>query len=319
MNDKVVARLTGLEEGQADMKGVLARTNKAVKTNAAKLDKHAGMIKANADAIAAIQEENRKRKAEPEPFPAPGGRPRLDLPAPSPATVSQVEDIEYDVARRLLRIWPVHGANGREMWKSTWKFLQETLELTDIPESRVEEVSRPRFPSGFMVKEEALVRFSDTETRDTVLGSSSKLSCMFRDGKPTAGIRIEVTKKLTPAFKTLQKFGQVLRRRHGEGFRRHIKFDDQERCLFLNVKLPGDQRWSPVPLEVARRGMSAREKKYSEDLERRLDASGTPAPEVERPRAASTGTEASQRRDRSQRPGTSWRGPQDPDDTPMQQ
>lgn len=160
-----------------------------------------------------------------------------------------------------------------------------------ITEAMIVDVSRPDVPSGPGTNQEALVRFKLTSDRDTVMGSSAKLAG-FSDnqGKPTAGIRLKVPPRLRTAFRVLFRYGQALRRRHGQGMRRHIKFDDTERNLFLNVKLPGDEKWSRVSLEVARRGLRARDLASDGDLERRLDIGG-PLADGDRPRAMSLSTD----------------------------
>ena len=144
-------------------------------------------------------------------------------------------------------------------------------------------------PSGPGVNLEVLVLFVDNQSRDLVLGSAAKLAPFIDgDGKPTAGLRIEVPPHLQQEFRLLFKYGQGLRARHGPGTRTHVKFFEEDLSLFLNVRLPDDESWSRVSIEMARRGLKARSRKNEGDLERRLDIAGTP-----RPRAASasvTGT-----------------------------
>ena len=299
MENKVIGRLAGLEEGQSDMKTVLAKTNKAVKVNTAKLERHASLIKANADAIA----EMRAASASPAP-PA-------TVQAEAAETVRTLESETrkipgFDNARRSLRLWPITGKSNLEMWQSTRVFIRDFLKLADLPESKIQEIARPAHPSGFMTRDEALVRFADSEARDTVLGASAQLSGFFEGGRPTAGIRLEIPKELTTSFKILEKYGQQLRRRHGQGLKRHVRFDDADQSLYLRVKLPGDVQWSRIPIEVARRGVQARDKIYSEEVEKRMDISGPPAVD-DRPRPASTSSAGA---------SGQWRGPAP---QPMQQ
>ena len=63
-------------------------------------------------------------------------------------------------------------------------------------------------------------------------------------GQPTAGIRLELLPELMDTFRLLSRFGTRLRARHGEGTKRHVKFDDMEATLYMNIKLPGDESWS---------------------------------------------------------------------------
>ena len=177
----------------------------------------------------------------------------------------------------------------QDLWTSTGAFLQNTLKL-NITGEQIISISRPSIPSGFRTKDEALVVFTNAEVRDTVLGSSNKLAPMMDERRqPTAGIRLEIPAGLRPAFKILDNYGQMLRRRHGVGTRRHVKFNDLDCSLFLNIKLPGDDKWSKVTLDMARRGVLARERLVSDELEKRLDVSGEPVDGDQRQRASSTG------------------------------
>ena len=154
----------------------------------------------------------------------------------------------------------------------------------------IESVKRVDIPSGPAVRMEVLVQFKDAEKRDAVMGAASKLAtCVTEDGKPTAGIRIQVPPKLLPVFRTLFRYGQNIRSRHGPGTRRHVKFDDALQTLYLNAKLPGDERWSQVSFEMARRGIRTKRESEDVDIERRFDIGGPCFPD-ERRRAASTGS-----------------------------
>ena len=137
-------------------------------------------------------------------------------------------------------------------------------------------------------RSEVLVRFKDTVTRDLVMGAAAKLAnFMDTEGRATAGMRMEVPVRLQQSFRVLFKYGQNLRARNGIGTRRHVKFCDIGRTLYLNVKLPRDERWSRVSLDVAMRGMRARETLDDGQLERRMDITG-PLSTQQRPRAIST-------------------------------
>ena len=193
----------------------------------------------------------------------------------------------YLRARKSLRLWPILGNDKQELWTSVGNFLEGNLGLeAQLRDGMVDSVSRVIIPSGPGVSSEALVVFSDSNVRDMVLGAAAKLG-PFRDhqGKPTAGMRMEVPPALQQDFRVLFRYGQNLRTRHGIGTRRHVKFDDIARSLFLNVKLPGDEGWSRVNLDIAKRGLRARDVVEVGNLERRLDINGPP---VDRPRAAST-------------------------------
>lgn len=75
---------------------------------------------------------------------------------------------------------------------------------------------------------------------------------MDAEGRPEAGLRLEIPPELDDTFRLLSRFGTRLRARHGEGTKRHIKFDDYTGSLFTNVKLPGDATLTRVTPAMAR-------------------------------------------------------------------
>ena len=64
----------------------------------------------------------------------------------------------------------------------------------------------------------------------------------YRDptGKPTAGIRLRIPTYLMGAFKTLETFGHRLKKSYGQQFRKHIKFDDFSRDLYIQVGIKAE-------------------------------------------------------------------------------
>lgn len=95
---------------------------------------------------------------------------------------------------------------------------------------------------------------STTKRRvDDVFASANSLAdAVDSEGRPTAGIRLEIPRELEDTFSLLSRFGTRLRARHGQGTKRHIKFDDFTGSLFTNVKLPGDVNWTRVTPNMAR-------------------------------------------------------------------
>ena len=261
----------------------------SVSGNAKRLDEQAASIQANAVSIRQIQtyvlnlKTGKVTTANTVLQPTTG---------PSGNAPSRAEDIEFARARRSLRLWPVEGQNADDLWTAAGIFLGTKLGMKGkLNKTMIEAISRVEIQSGPGVKSEALVRFVDNNTRDLVMGAAAMLAPYVNaEGKPTAGIRIEVPSHLRGDFRLLFKFGQILRTRHGKGTRRHVKFDDALGCLFLNLKLPGDATWSRVLLEVARRGLVTSEAASNEILERRLDVAGMGNA---RPRAASLSSSAS--------------------------
>ena len=71
--------------------------------------------------------------------------------------------------------------------------------------------------------------------RDSARHAPNLASKRGMDRKPTAGIRLKVPPFLAATFKTIKRHGYTLRAKHGLKFKRHIKYDDEEMSLFLNV------------------------------------------------------------------------------------
>ena len=276
MDRNVKRRLESIDEGQAGIRDDISKIEGAVSANSEKIAGNVTAIAKNEAGIKELRDEVKKLKdspATPRWPSAPGGR----------------AEEAYDIARRSVRLWPVAGQDRTSLWTSTGDFLRDKLDLEgSLRDSMFESIERVTAPSGPGAKDEVLVRLKEPQHRDLIVGAASKLAPYVDEtGRPTAGIRMEVPKELLPDFRTLYRYGQNLRARHGPGTRKHIKFSDMDRSIFLNVKLPGDESWSRVSVEIARRGLKKRSEATDEQLEARLDIDGPPQGEPRRPRAAS--------------------------------
>ena len=135
----------------------------------------------------------------------------------------------YLKARRSIRIWPVAGTTEEELWGNAGEFLHSPLAVPegDVGQDDVEEVIRVQDPmQPENIRNEVIVRFKDRRTSDMIMASSVNLaSCVDCGGKPTAGTRLELPDELKDTFCLLARFGTRLRARHGEGTKRHVKFE----------------------------------------------------------------------------------------------
>ena len=281
LRNEVSTRLDSLDAGVSDVRGVITRLETSVGANAAK-------IAHNESNIAEIRKEIGKLREQKDAFPPLPCRAPLAGEVAGTAAIAPEAEAEFSKARRSLRLWPVPGSAGKQVWEAAGNFLKVKLGLGDkITEVMIEHISRPEIPSGPAVRDEVLVIFREVAVRDMVMGSSAMLAqCVDESGRPTAGVRLEVPPPLRTAFRVLYKFGQSLRSKYGQGTRRHIKFDDMERTLFLNARLPGDENWTRISLAVAKKGLRSRELLADDEVERRFDISG---PFPQRPRARSEG------------------------------
>ena len=187
---------------------------------------------------------------------------------------------QYLHARRSVRLWPVEGNSDADLWSGVGDFLHGTLAINeqDMGQDDIESVARV-IDGGFSARAEVLVTFFDEKKRDIVMSSSTNLAtCTDHDGKPTAGIRLEIPDELADSFRLLSRFGTRLRARHGPGTKRHIKFDDFSGSLYSNVKLPGDESWTRVTVPMARDDLQASLNEENENAKKRLASKLVPGP-----------------------------------------
>ena len=103
------------------------------------------------------------------------------------------------------------------------------------------------------------------------MSSSSNLaSKVNREGKTTAGIRLEIPPELDGTFRLLSRFGTRLRARHGTGTKRHIKFDDYTASLYTNIKLPGDNSWTNITPRMAKEDLEASVQEENSQVKKRM-------------------------------------------------
>ena len=210
----------------------------------------------------------------------------LEPVMPSRAVLSD----DYMRARRSVRAWPVEGTTEGEIWGGAGDFLHGPLAIpeSDLNQNDVEAVTRVDDSGPGVIRNEVIIRFKDARTRDMVMASSVNLaSCVDETGRPTAGTRLELPSELMDTFRLLARFGTRLRARHGEGTRRHIKFDDYAGSLYANIKLPGDSAWTRVTPDMAKEDLVASMKEENAANQKRLASKLIPGPRerLQRPAA----------------------------------
>ena len=81
-----------------------------------------------------------------------------------------------------------------------------------------------------------MVSFNSVDARDLVQSYARNLSAWVgEDGKPQAGIRMQIPERLRGDFKILERYGHAMKNKHKDGFKRHIKIDDTKLCLYMDV------------------------------------------------------------------------------------
>ena len=83
-------------------------------------------------------------------------------------------------------------------------------------------------------------------------------------------MRMEIPEKLLGDFKCLERYGHALKEKHKEGFKRHIKMDDANMCLYMDAFIPRVKEWVKVDMDLAREDGARRAKKRSEIAEKKL-------------------------------------------------
>ena len=205
---------------------------------------------------------------------------------------------EYLRARRSVRIWPIDGSSEDSLWRGTGDFIHSALGISeeDVGQDDIESVTavpNPKFRIG-NVREEAIVTFFSHVKRDAIMSGAVNLATHIdAAGQPTAGIRLELPPELMDTFRLLSRFGTRLRARHGDGTKRHVKFDDMEASLYMNIKLPGDESWSRVSPQTAKADLDKATRTESADILRRIAAPAAPTSGPRGRLAAPTGNTTS--------------------------
>ena len=251
--DKVTGDLAMLSKAVEASKSDLAAVNSVVECHTTELADHHVKMLALEDRIAMLEQAR----------------------IPTPDTARQARSHDYLKARRSIRMWPIENTSSNTLWKGVGEFIHTALGVpeADLGPDDIEDVVAipdPDYTVGNLNKE-ALVTFFCPRKRDMLLSRSPNLAARTdASGRPTAGLRLEIPDELVGQFKILSRFGTRLRARHGLGTKRHIKFEDLDGSLFMNIKLPGDESWSKVTVDTAKADMDRTARAESVDLLKRI-------------------------------------------------
>ena len=174
------------------------------------------------------------------------------------------------------------------MLEAVEAFCCQALGVPRKDELNIESVRRVKSAPKGTAFLEVVVLFGDTFARDDILTRGPMLSeYRNEEGKPTAGIRLEIPSHLMGSFKSLEAFGFALRRRHGPSFKKHIKFDEFEESLYLQAGIKEEEDtpvdWTRYSATEAREGLKTLNAKKTP----RIDLLKSP---VQDDRPAETGT-----------------------------
>ena len=192
---------------------------------------------------------------------------------------------KYEKSRRSLRIWPIAGVTEKQISDNLRKFLIQALYIdeSEIDGLGISWVERTRPSPRSAVYDEICVSFADPKTRDHVASKGRFLShYVDNENKPTAGFRMDVPEFLAADYKVLYDYGWRMKRAHGTGVRRYIKYDEPNFSLILELRIPGNDVWLKIPPRLA---VELRQRSETEDVDRaRSLLTARPAiPRVESP------------------------------------
>ena len=255
------ASIAALSSKIDDNTGKISANTAAIAEQAAVSDDHQSQLRSLGDRVARLE------RAKPE------REPMIEHRAP-------LSDC-YVLARRSIRLWPIYGASEDALWEGVGEFIHDVLAVreADVGQEDIESIVRVIDGKDQAERKEVIVRFFTKQKRDLVVSNSPNLAGRVdRDGKPTAGIRMEVPPELEETFRLLHRFGTRLRSRHGAGTKRHIKFDDYGGSLYANIKLPGDSSWTRVTPSMAREDLGASLREENACTQKRLATKLIPGP-----------------------------------------
>ena len=137
-----------------------------------------------------------------------------------PSSVQAEKERQFLLCRRSIRIWPISEVG--EMDAGVRNFLKRYLKVPEVMADGVEleHFERLAQPRRSKVHKEVLVRFANSQTRDTIQSFATNLA----GTKGVAGLRMEIPDHLRGLFRLFESHGAALRTKYGQ-VRRSIRFD----------------------------------------------------------------------------------------------
>ena len=163
--------------------------------------------------------------------------------------------MSYWISRRSVRVWPISGEGDTQMREAFKEFKRDALRITqrDIESIQVERIRRTRSSPGALSYKEVCVTFSEIDDRDFIASKAVNLGTYVNsDGKPQAGVRLDVPAFLLPTFRDLNSYAYCVRKMHGKSTKTHVKFDDSNLNLHLELRLPSSDNWLKISPQRAR-------------------------------------------------------------------
>ena len=132
-----------------------------------------------------------------------------------------------------------------------------------VPESekigdRIETVRRSRTSFASKIVDEVIVIFDSSATRDYVFSHAknlAKLPAALNAGtnsRGAYGLRLDYPAHLSSDYRALDAYGAKMRSIAGKGFKRNIRYNDDEMNLYMDVNFPGQDKWIRVSAKMAK-------------------------------------------------------------------
>ena len=149
----------------------------------------------------------------------------------------------------------MRGTTPTQLSDNLVDFLMGALQLCrdDIDQLGIERVERTRPSQRSGIYDELRVTMMEPADRDWLAGRG-KLLAPHRDkeGKPTAGLRLDIPDYLAGDFRTLEDYGLLMKRQHGQGTKKYIKYDDSIYSIYLELRLPGGRSYLKITPQLAK-------------------------------------------------------------------
>ena len=193
---------------------------------------------------------------------------------------NEAREEKYLRARRSLRIWPVSVKQDEQPEVCVRRFF---IMCMKVPANLTREVNiesvrmAVRGKENNRITDEYIVTFREAEDRDAIKSYASGLA----DSQGLAGLRLELPEFLKGSSRILEEHGFAVRQLYGKETKRNIKFDDRNRDLMIDIKLPGSTKWHNVTVEQAKRTKRLREESEVARLAQGRSMAG-PAEDAER-------------------------------------
>ena len=272
--------LRALRENKED---IVRSFNANIGALARRVDANEGGIASNASAIARNEETTSNNTSQIKILTSRVEALERSRPQQGSGTMQRANLSDaYLNARRSVRVWPIRADGVVDLWGEVGDFLHSLLRIPEenMCQDDIEAITRVGKPDlTGKIHNEVIIKFFDKRKRDDVFANATNLStAVDKDGTPTAGLRLEIPRELEDTFRLLSRFGTRLRARHGQGTKRHIKFDDFCGSLYANIKLPGDTSWTKVTPAMAQEDLEKSMKEENKINQTRMAAKLLPGP-----------------------------------------